>query len=66
VRQGPNEEVNFWEGTKIMLDSGITQPSKSSFLAPVVMVRRKDNSWRICLDYRDLKKITIKDKFLNY
>jgi hypothetical protein len=27
------------------------------------MVRRKDNSWRMCLDYIDINKITIKDKF---
>jgi hypothetical protein len=27
------------------------------------MVRRKYNSWRMCPDYRDLNKITIKDKF---
>jgi hypothetical protein len=46
-----------------MLDSDIIQPSRSSFLAPVVMVRKKDNSWRMCSDYRDLNKITIKDKF---
>jgi hypothetical protein len=46
-----------------MLDSGIIQPIRSSFSAPVMMVRRKDNYWRMCHDYRDLNKITIKDKF---
>jgi hypothetical protein len=39
-----------------MLNSGIIQPSRSSFSAPVVMVRKNDNSWRMCHDYRDLKK----------
>ena len=46
-----------------MLDSDIIQPSRSSFLAPVVMVRKNDNSWRMCPNYRDINKITIKDKF---
>jgi hypothetical protein len=46
-----------------MLDSGIIQPSRSSFSALIVMVRRKDIFWRMCHDYRDLNKITIKDKF---
>jgi hypothetical protein len=46
-----------------MLNSGIIQPSKSSFLAPIVMVSKKDNSWRTCHDYRDLNQITIKDTF---
>jgi hypothetical protein len=46
-----------------MLDSSIIQPSKSSFYALVVMLRKKDNSLRMCPNYRDINKITIKDKF---
>jgi hypothetical protein len=46
-----------------MLCSGITQPRKTLFLALVVMVRKNDNSWRLCPDCRDINKITIKDKF---
>jgi hypothetical protein len=46
-----------------MLDSSTIKQSRSSFSDPIVIVRRKDNSWRMCLDYRDLNKITIKDKF---
>ena len=37
--------------------------SQFSFSAPVVLVYKKDGSWCMCPDYRELNKITIKDKF---
>ena len=46
-----------------MLELGIIQPSQSSFVALVVLVHKKDGSWRMCPEYKELNKITIKDKF---
>ena len=46
-----------------MLEAGIIQPSQSSFSALVVLVHKKVGSWNMRSDYRDLNKLTIKDKF---
>ena len=46
-----------------MLEASKIHPSQSSFFAPVVLVHKKDGSWCMCLDYRELNKLTIQDKF---
>ena len=46
-----------------MLETSIIQPSQSYFSTPMVLVHKKDGSWRMCMDYRELKKLIIKDKF---
>ena len=46
-----------------MLDKGIIQKSSSSYASAIVPVRKRDGSLRLCVDYRQLNRKTIKDAF---
>ncbi|KAH0709554.1 hypothetical protein KY284_010981 [Solanum tuberosum] len=62
-RMAPAELKELKEQLKDLLDKGFIRPSVSPWGAPVLFVRKKDGSLRMCIDHRQLNKVTIKNKY---
>lgn len=62
-RVSPSERRAIQHEVNKMLSQNVVQSSSSPWSSPVVLVKKKDGSWRFCVDYRKLNKITKKDVY---
>ncbi|KAL0454997.1 UNVERIFIED_CONTAM: Retrovirus-related Pol polyprotein from transposon [Sesamum latifolium] len=63
LRMAPSELKELKKQLEELLDKGFIRPSISPWGAPVLFVKKKDGSMRLCIDYRQLNRITIKNKY---
>ena len=47
----------------MLLEQGWIRPSSSPYDAPILFIPKKDGKWRMCIDYRALNKITVKNRY---
>ncbi|GKF91285.1 hypothetical protein Tco_0274986 [Tanacetum coccineum] len=62
-RLAPSEIEELSTQLQELSDKGFIRPSSSPWGASVLFVKKKDNSFRMCIDYRELNKLTIKNQY---
>jgi hypothetical protein len=62
-RLSPRERQEMQTQVRELLAKGLIQPSTSPFGAPILFVTKKDGSMRMCIDYRALNKITVRNGY---
>nr|GEU62361.1 putative reverse transcriptase domain-containing protein [Tanacetum cinerariifolium] len=62
-RLAPSEMKELSEQLQELSDKGFIRPSSSPWGSPVLFVKNKDGSFRMCIDYRELNKLTVKNRY---
>ena len=62
-RMAPVELQELRVQLQELLDKGFIRPSTSSWVAPVLFAKKKDETLRLCIDYRQLNRVTIKNRY---
>ena len=62
-RMAPIELKELKTQLQELVDRGFIRPNISPWGSPVLFVKKKDDTWRLCMDYRQLNKVTIRNKY---